>query len=285
MRGDFRELCNSDAGRAWLTSGDSPREYTKWVRILLGPLHQGWCEDIDAAVEGADCVVFYVMAMAALYAAERRRLPALFVAPWPAIPTSALPPVSAPQIARLPGFAKRAVGHAVLHFIGRTFHHEHTRYRAGVGLPPFPAATLFTMSSGAVFPASVCSARRSSRDRTTGILATRSRASRSFPSATTTLLRAGALPRGRPKARDVGFGPMTRFEPAALAKIATDAARRAGVRIILSSGWAALAVESTDAVHLIDDIPHDWLFPRVAAVVHHGGVGTFAEGLRAGCPR
>jgi sterol 3beta-glucosyltransferase len=30
--------------------------------------------------------------------------------------------------------------------------------------------------------------------------------------------------------------------------------------------------------------PHDWLFPRVSAVVHHGGAGTTAAGLRAGRP-
>ena len=34
----------------------------------------------------------------------------------------------------------------------------------------------------------------------------------------------------------------------------------------------------------IDAAPHDWLFPRMAAVVHHGGAGTTAEGLRAGKP-
>ena len=33
---------------------------------------------------------------------------------------------------------------------------------------------------------------------------------------------------------------------------------------------------------VIDSAPHDWLFPKMAAVVHHGGAGTTAEGLRAG---
>jgi len=31
-------------------------------------------------------------------------------------------------------------------------------------------------------------------------------------------------------------------------------------------------------------IPYDWLFPKVAAVVHHGGAGTLAAALRAGIP-
>lgn len=34
----------------------------------------------------------------------------------------------------------------------------------------------------------------------------------------------------------------------------------------------------------IEGAPHEWLFPRMTAVVHHGGAGTTAEGLRAGRP-
>ena len=39
-----------------------------------------------------------------------------------------------------------------------------------------------------------------------------------------------------------------------------------------------------DTVFGIEDVPHDWLFPRMKAVVHHGGAGTTAAGLRAGVP-
>jgi sterol 3beta-glucosyltransferase len=44
------------------------------------------------------------------------------------------------------------------------------------------------------------------------------------------------------------------------------------------------AADVTDRVYLIDSAPHDWLFARMAAVVHHGGAGTTAAGLRAGVP-
>ena len=39
-----------------------------------------------------------------------------------------------------------------------------------------------------------------------------------------------------------------------------------------------------ETVLALDAAPHDWLFPRVAAVVHHGGAGTTAAALRAGVP-
>ena len=60
-----------------------------------------------------------------------------------------------------------------------------------------------------------------------------------------------------------------------------------GVRGIIASGWGGLVPEQfqlPDTVMRIDSVPHDWLFPQVAAVVHHGGCGTTAAGLRAGRP-
>jgi sterol 3beta-glucosyltransferase len=44
------------------------------------------------------------------------------------------------------------------------------------------------------------------------------------------------------------------------------------------------AEELPDSVFMIDSVPHSWLFPRVAAVVHHGGAGTTAAGLASGVP-
>jgi sterol 3beta-glucosyltransferase len=43
-------------------------------------------------------------------------------------------------------------------------------------------------------------------------------------------------------------------------------------------------VRPTDGICFLDAAPYDWLFPKMAAVVHHGGAGSTAEGLRAGKP-
>jgi UDP:flavonoid glycosyltransferase YjiC (YdhE family) len=72
---------------------------------------------------------------------------------------------------------------------------------------------------------------------------------------------------------------------AAFTEMVTQALKRAGLRGILATGWGALSeVNNSDQLFAISDVPHSWLFPRVAAVVHHGGVGTTAAGLRAGVP-
>jgi UDP:flavonoid glycosyltransferase YjiC (YdhE family) len=57
------------------------------------------------------------------------------------------------------------------------------------------------------------------------------------------------------------------------------------MRGILLSGWAGLSKDKLpEDVFLLESIPHDWLFPQMAAVVHHGGAGTTSAGLRAGIP-
>jgi sterol 3beta-glucosyltransferase len=83
----------------------------------------------------------------------------------------------------------------------------------------------------------------------------------------------------------IGFGSMASVDPALLTELVRGAVRDAGVRAVLIAGWGGLAALRDDAeVLAIDAVPHDWLFPRVAAVVHHGGAGTTGASLRAGTP-
>ena len=83
----------------------------------------------------------------------------------------------------------------------------------------------------------------------------------------------------------IGFGSMSNRKPEETADLVIEALRRSNQRAILLSGWGGLRrTDLPDSVFMIDSIPHSWLFPRLAAVVHHGGAGTTAAGLRAGVP-
>jgi sterol 3beta-glucosyltransferase len=81
----------------------------------------------------------------------------------------------------------------------------------------------------------------------------------------------------------VGFGSMGVGLGEQLSPMIMEAMRAASVRAVVQAGWAELSVAGND-VFQIGDVPHEWLFPRVAAVVHHAGAGTTAAGLRAGQP-
>lgn len=84
----------------------------------------------------------------------------------------------------------------------------------------------------------------------------------------------------------VGFGSSVVEDPERITGVIFEALARAGVRGLVSRGWGRLGsgAPPPSHVHLLDDTPHDWLFPRCRAVCHHGGAGTTAAGLRAGLP-
>jgi sterol 3beta-glucosyltransferase len=83
----------------------------------------------------------------------------------------------------------------------------------------------------------------------------------------------------------VGFGSATGSDAQRLTQMIVDALRQTGQRGIIAQGWAGLhASDLPGSIYQLTSAPHSWLFPRVAGVVHHGGAGTTAAGLRAGVP-
>ncbi|KAH7313551.1 hypothetical protein B0I35DRAFT_435429 [Stachybotrys elegans] len=83
----------------------------------------------------------------------------------------------------------------------------------------------------------------------------------------------------------IGFGSIVVPDSEALTRLVLEAVELAGVRALISKGWGGISVENPpDNVFFIGNVPHDWLFQHVAAVVHHGGAGTTAAGIAAGCP-
>jgi sterol 3beta-glucosyltransferase len=74
----------------------------------------------------------------------------------------------------------------------------------------------------------------------------------------------------------IGFGSSAALD----ADFMLDVARRAGMRAVLQGAEGASGPDAFS----VGDVPHEWLFPQMAAVVHHAGAGTAAAGLRAGVP-
>jgi UDP:flavonoid glycosyltransferase YjiC (YdhE family) len=81
----------------------------------------------------------------------------------------------------------------------------------------------------------------------------------------------------------IGFGSMAAGQDGWLSEVVAEAVRRAGVRAVVQAGWAGLESAGPDVL-TIGDAPHSWLFPQMAAVVHHGGAGTTGAAFIAGTP-
>ncbi len=100
----------------------------------------------------------------------------------------------------------------------------------------------------------------------------------------------------------IGFGSIIIQDPIALTKAIIEAVEESGVACVLTKGWSQKAVDKKTSedneidtkgdemlkgnknVFLIPSIPHDWLFPRIDAAIHHGGSGTTGSSLRFGLP-
>jgi len=83
----------------------------------------------------------------------------------------------------------------------------------------------------------------------------------------------------------IGFSSMTNRQPREVTDLVVEALKITRLRGIIATGWGGLGESDLpENVYQIDSAPFDWLFPRMAAVVHHGGAGTTATGLRAGVP-
>lgn len=84
----------------------------------------------------------------------------------------------------------------------------------------------------------------------------------------------------------LGFGSVSLKRPGAVTDMVLEAAEVAGCRLVLSRGWTGLGRQDVPAhVLLVDELSHDHLFPRMAAVCHHGGSGTTHRAARAGVPQ
>ncbi|KAK7428956.1 hypothetical protein QQZ08_004573 [Neonectria magnoliae] len=83
----------------------------------------------------------------------------------------------------------------------------------------------------------------------------------------------------------IGFGSIVVDDPERFTDMIFKAVEMAGVRALVSKGWGGLGGENVpDNVFMLENTPHDWLFPRVKACVIHGGAGTTAIALKCGKP-
>lgn len=83
----------------------------------------------------------------------------------------------------------------------------------------------------------------------------------------------------------IGFGSMDDGNFDRMREIILKALKKTGKRAVISKGWGGFSEDSLpDSIFMVDYCPHDWLFPRMSGIVHHGGAGTTAAALRAGKP-
>ncbi|KAF9774102.1 hypothetical protein IL306_007935 [Fusarium sp. DS 682] len=83
----------------------------------------------------------------------------------------------------------------------------------------------------------------------------------------------------------IGFGSIVVDDADKFTQMIFKAVELAGVRALVSKGWGGLGGDDVpENIFMLDNTPHDWLFPRVKACIIHGGAGTTAIALKCGKP-
>jgi sterol 3beta-glucosyltransferase len=287
VEGNPRELLESEAGLAWLEAGRNPLAGTRRLLLLARPHLARLLEDAVAACQGTQAIIYAPLGMAGYHLAEAQQLPSMLAALVPLSPTRAFPAAGAPPWPL--GGAYNLATHLVAEQLGwQPFRRQLNHWRRQrLGLAPVgllgPGRYQRRRRQPVLYGYSPSVVPRprdwGSHLHVTGYWFPDPDPAWQPPPALTRFLQAGLPP------VYVGFGSMTDRDPAGLARTAMAALRRVGCRGVLARGWAALAsTRDDDDLLVVDEVPHDWLFPRMAAVVHHGGAGTTHTGLRAGIP-
>lgn len=289
-----QEMLKHEAGQAWLDAGKNPVRFVRHMARAFAPLLHEMLTDCLHACEGSDAVLISPLAIGALPAAEKVGAQALLVSLWSNLPTHDYPSLYAPTLPfggpLAAMYNRRTYDLAALpkRLFGRPLWQAIDRWQREVlKVTPMSAGELRRRMLGGAWPM-LAGYSPSVLPRpsdwpewvhVTGYWFLDAESAWQPSAALVDFLEAGAPP------VYIGFGSMAGRNPQQRGEIVLKALEQSGQRGILLTGWGGLqASDLPDSVIAVNSVPHDWLFPQTAAVVHHGGAGTTAAGLRAGRP-
>ncbi len=287
LRGDVQRIMAGDTGREFMeTGGGNPIRSIRAVRTMIAPVVMEMAEDAYAACSDAEALICLGVFSAFGHSiAEALSIPTINVEPTPLLPTRAFPAPSWPIQRSLGGLHNYLSGRAMLQVVWLWYQPFVNGFRQRLGLPRYSGGRFYrVLRSTPMLSAYSPSIIPHPPDwpeslHVTGYLFLDTLADWKPPSELSAFLEAGDRP------VYIGFGSMAGRNPEALARLVVSALAESSQRGILLTGWGGMHPELfPDSVFVVESAPHAWLFPRVAAVVHHGGAGTTAEGLRAGRP-
>lgn len=287
------DLLAAPEGRALLEGSDSPARIAAKLPNLLsriGPMQEALLLDSweIAAQQRPDVILYHPKTYGGPHIAERLGCPAILTLPVPyLVPTGEVPNTIFPDlplgagynlltyytVGMLMGLWSSWYEMGLRRDIGLPFQPPIKRWRLlpGKGLPAIHAVSTHVVPRPADWPPEVTMSGYWFLD--------------TDPDWTPPPSLAAFLDGGPPPIY-IGFGSMVGADAERLGQVVIEALARTGSRAVAASGWGGLRLPEKlpDTILPLAEAPHDWLFPRMAAVVHHGGAGTTAAALRAGRP-
>lgn len=295
MSDDMLAILDTDQGRKMIESTTNAFQAVRHTLRMLkqvGPMQRAMLEECWHAAEqtGPDLIVFHPKCYGGPHIAEKLGIPVFLAVPYPMfVPTGDRPGIGFPRLrlGRWGRWYNRTTYRLVNALLGLSVGTHVRSWRAAHGLPPAGRFDMLRTTAGRDIPVLHAYSRHvippppdwPDTAHVTGYWFLGERDDWRPPRELADFLDRGPAP------IYVGFGSMAGRNPRRLARAVVEALRQTGARGVIATGWGGMRAEDLpETVLCIDQAPHAWLFPRVAAVVHHGGAGTTAAGLRAGAP-
>lgn len=293
VNNDFIEFMHSPEGKIILGNAGSVWKTLATVMPMiakLGHLQERQMADIWAACRATapDLILYHIKAVGAPDFAEKLGVPCMLAFWLPMhVPTTRFPAMGFPELPLGPGY--RLMTYQLIQGIMLMVSGRIRKWRKQNGLTPRSPGLRMRLPDGRPIPALHGYSRHviprpddwPESAVVTGYWFLDQAEDWQPPRSLTEFLAGGEPP------VYFGFGSIFGRDPERATRFILEAVRRTGVRAILARGWGGIepgdSVQSKSVLFL-DAAPHDWLFPQVNAVVHHGGCGTTAAGLRAGKP-
>ncbi len=287
LRGDIRKIMASETGRKFMDKGGrNPFRSIQTIRTLISPVIREMTEDLFSTCQKSDALISLgVFSAFAVAISEALKIPLIHVEPTPLLPTGSFPAPSWPIQKNLGKIHNHLSGLLMLYVVWLWYRPFVRDLRRKLNLPVYHGSDfirgLRTKPMLSAYSNYIISHPMDWPDNIniTGYFFLDSDEDWRPPSELVNFLNNGKKP------VYVGFGSMGGQEPEKLATIILGALEKSNQRGVLVTGWGGLKTNMTSTnVFVLDKAPHRWLFPKMVAIVHHGGAGTTAEALRAGVP-
>jgi UDP:flavonoid glycosyltransferase YjiC (YdhE family) len=284
LPGDPRELLATDDAQELLRSGIGLVKFARRFVSLLEPWFWQLAASVTPIHAKSDAVLYSALAFPTWHLAQIDRTPTIQLSLQPLLPTSEFPAITT----TVPNLGP--MGNRLTHTINQQLFWQPLRKAVDtwrtqdLGLPPQGLRGPYRELEAKGEPILHGFSRHlmprpddwPKRAVVTGHWPLRT--DDALPTETVAFLEAGPPP------VYIGFGSIRDSEAEELSDIAITASRRSRTRLVLGSGWAELGGAASDDVHVVGETDHTRLFPRMRAVVHHGGAGTTHTAAAAGVP-
>ncbi|MFB2934589.1 glycosyltransferase [Aerosakkonemataceae cyanobacterium BLCC-F154] len=284
---DIQSITQSETGKQLIEAGGNPFTVLKRLSKAFEPimesiLKQSWiaCQDADLIISGSIAFWGYDIA-------EKLGIPFVFASLQPIYPTKSFINPLCPPWLHLGGWVNRQSYIWISQILWQLFRNPVNRWRVEtLGKPSDNQCLFLTDEWDNVqklfgFSPSVISSPKDWNEscHVTGYWFLETPDDFEPPPGLLDFLEAGKPP------IYIGFGSMASRNPEQMTTIALQALEKTQQRGILLTGWGGISnTNLPNYAFKLESIPHDWLFPKMKAIVHHGGAGTTAAALKSGIP-